>query len=341
MRKTISTLLIFFLLLQVKLNSQTLTAANTNPFAGWGETFGAAWYALVPSGGSGQGQLWNYANTLGNVTSFNTAALQTTSGTSIYGFYANYSQLDHPTGSYLWIDSVQVSTVGLYTFGRDAYTDPEIIMTYPFSYGSTLMDSWTFTSSISSPSASPVTHTFTGTTTLTADGTGTLITPIGTYANILRTKSVQIAIEYQTSPANPVATFTNIVYRWYQPGVHREIMKTVDATDFTKKFINKHTEILTAPVSSVAKNSSQDFNFTVFPNPASSQIRLQLRDANKSGVTTCVLADLCGQAILERTYSGEEALELNVSSISCGVYFVQILNGTHVLGQKKVTILHE
>lgn len=70
--------------------------------------------------------------------------------------------------------------------------------------------------------------------------------------------------------------------------------------------------------------------FTVYPNPASDQLHLQLAEPNQP--FTCRLYDLQGRLLLQQ----DNATNLNVASFQAGVYEVQVQSNNEVYTTKFV-----
>lgn len=81
---------------------------------------------------------------------------------------------------------------------------------------------------------------------------------------------------------------------------------------------------------SVQEIKSKSFAFALFPNPASNSVRLDL-EANNFEVA---LFNLSGKRVL--TLRNEK--ELDISSLSKGVYFVQV-SGTNFKAMKKLIVV--
>ena len=220
MKKIIISLISALFIYSVNAIAQpSLTAANINPVNGDSYTLVTSVYPASP-GASGAGVTWNFS-TLPNVSSAAFSFINPVS--SIYGntnfTSAAVSALKTPDTCYYFNPGpasmlymgIQVNATDYYS-----YSDPEVMLNYPFNYTNTFTDAFT-------GPGSQVGFSFTksGSTTVTADGWGILITPGGTFNNVLRV--------HQTETGNYLLGFTTIpfnqdTYYWYLPGIHYPVL---------------------------------------------------------------------------------------------------------------------
>lgn len=118
-------------------------------------------------------------------------------------------------------DLLRGDATGLYALGYAndnaslVYSDPRRVFAYPCSYLTTWTDDF---SGVSASGSSE-----TGTTTGTADGTGTLILPYGPVDNVLRVH-VQATITAEYPDGTPPTTDGTDIYYYFRPGVHWAIL---------------------------------------------------------------------------------------------------------------------
>lgn len=118
----------------------------------------------------------------------------------------NYSVFANNEYSTIGSKNVQANgTVEKYT-----YVDPSLIAIYPITYQQTFSDNW-------SVQSDPAGYNSSGSRTVTVDGYGTLITPLGTFSNTLRIKNVLTTV--QNSPGNPALTTNSTIYEWVAPTI--------------------------------------------------------------------------------------------------------------------------
>jgi hypothetical protein len=86
--------------------------------------------------------------------------------------------------------------------------------------------------------------------------------------------------------------------------------------------------------------SHQDQNIRIFPNPASSLIRITgtgiLENARR-----LVIRNSLGAVVKESAIgSGKEEVQVDISALSSGVYFISLVSGNEVLAVRKLIIRH-
>jgi len=87
-----------------------------------------------------------------------------------------------------------------------------------------------------------------------------------------------------------------------------------------------------APILSVTWDpplSTEDFsisNFTMFPNPSNSMLHLKFPQYIAMG--NVMVYDVLGKALVTETFEDTDSVELNVSNLVQGIYFVRVKSGT-------------
>lgn len=166
------------------------------------------------------------------------------------------------------------------------------------------------------------------------DGWGTLITPFGTF-NTLRVKSTIATVD--TVALDALGFGTDIPqplryeFKWLATAMQIPVLK-IDATDIlgTLTITNveyQDTIIPGVPQLSITDVSTNNFNSTVYPNPAIDNTILHYTLSEKSNVKIS-LTDIVGKTISvianESQYAGTFQKQINVSdlNLSGGIYFV-------------------
>lgn len=75
--------------------------------------------------------------------------------------------------------------------------------------------------------------------------------------------------------------------------------------------------------------------FNIFPNPASSQVTIEVND-DRASSNQVKIFDLNGKLVFENHYNSGNVINVDVNGISNGVYLVQVYNETSVSFQKLV-----
>lgn len=190
------------------------------------------------------------------------------------------------------------------------------MLTYPFNYSNSLTDSWacTFVNAT-------ITYMRAGTSTVTADGYGTCITPAGTYSNVMRLHVRQV---YKDSAIGLgfVFNYNNDEYLWYRQGTHypMAIVYSFTITSFSTPQVTTCGGYLNNVVSGVEEMNLLSGNFNVFPNPAADELHVVGVESEKGEYVIC---NSMGQTV--KSFSGTESLKtVDISGLAQGIYFIQL-----------------
>ena len=169
------------------LSAQTLTNDNVSPLDGSAFTQAGATY--IAPGASGANVTWDFSalDQLSVVSFDYMSPASTPQGSSFPG--ANIASVTEGNTSYFNTSAAGYDLHGIYADGSDAlivYQDPERVLSYPCSYGTTWTDAL-----LSNFELSGYQFERSGTVSGNADGYGTLIMPYGTVTNVLRVVTVE------------------------------------------------------------------------------------------------------------------------------------------------------
>ena len=307
----------------------TLTAIGCNPVIGYTST-------TVSNGGFAQGnsganQTWNLAS-IGN-TGSSTSNFVSVNSTPNGAQFSNANLAVSSGGAYSFLNvSITASTLlGIVALGSGTvitYSNGEDGLRFPFTFGNTYTDQWaaTFTSGID--------FFRTGSTTVTADGYGTLITPNGTYNNVLRIHFVQ---NYNDSSEFVIINYVNDEYFWYKDGIKEALANTstFSVDGGTPSMFGGY-----AAGSVGLENNELSSNLILFPNPASETINLTLQNQDLSNANVKIISQL-GQDVfvLEKVNSlTGNNVQLDVANLRNGIYTLQILLKNNDVINKRFTI---
>lgn len=334
-------LLSTFIVIVSLANSQnlTLTKAAFEPAVGDIKKTGAldtSFYTTgLPSNITGTNVTWDFSNlsltsTVAATSTFIAAASATVtppSGATLAedqgGSYTFYKSVSTPTTEFQ-LQSIKFSTIAL------TFTNTAVIARWPISYGYDVVDNIAGTAQQGTFNAQ-----FTGSVHTVADGMGTLKMPYGNnYTNVLRLKSMQTLTV--TFFSFPIADVKTTIYQYYKAGDKDPIL-TVNCTATT--FSSQTTEATTAsgnaaylPIG-IKENSLKQVNFNVLPNPANTEVSVQLE--NNKIASSLVLINAIGQTIKNINNSNT----MNVSDVPGGVYYLEVHSGDHS-SRKPVMITH-
>jgi len=327
----------------VCLSQPTLTGPNTNPVIG--ETLGGVTTAYFNPGSAGANQTWNFASltssgtssvpivsvgSTANGSSFPNATIALASSASSTSYYSTSAS------SFQYYGNYNGSTL-------QAYSNPEDLLRYPFTYGNSYSDPYTCDYTSSAPEYRK------GTVTVRADGYGTLILPNGTFSNVLRVHMV----ESQVDSANlsgfiSLGTYVRSEYAWYLTGNAWMIAScdsitintVLNGTVGTPTYVTTggYTSVIHAGIEE-ADNLLQSMH--LFPNPSHGVVTLQF-NLNKTSKYEVKLFNYSGQQVgetfQEEGMEGSNLREINTADLSKGIYFVQVTDEHSNVFSRKIVV---
>lgn len=277
----------------------------------------------VQAGSTGTGQTWNFGSlvigsTLGSVnyvspgstpygSSFSTSNLAASDGSGQYEYYNGTSSVLNLTGA-----ANSQTTI--------PYSNSELVMNYPFAYSNTATDNL-----YSTYTSNSINVIRSGTVSVTADGSGTLILPSGSY-NVLRVKTVQTMTDSFVGFYS--AQYYFVTYTWYSAAQKFPLMtfNQLSTTLFSSTNYSENV-LINSQVVGIAESPSLITGINLFPNPASDNANLNFTLAENQPITISI-SDPEGKKILEinrgELSAGEYFQNIDVTSLSKGIYFVKI-----------------
>jgi len=313
--RIISAISLSLLFLVARSQGPTLTFSNLAPVPGDVSTSYNADTAGVSPGSAGAGQNWNFSGL--NVLTTQTIFIYVQPSSTPYFASFPSATVAFTTGnlySYIIAGPSEYSIIGIsssmYTMN---YTDPEVLYSFPFSFGNNFTDSLAGSYLLSGNN-----YVRKGTRTVTADGWGTLILPSGTYNNTLRVKCIQDFID---SSAMGVSHIYNTTYLWYD-GIHKtpvlNILKSTVTRNGTHNYGN--SVMVSAGASGIADNFSTATLVNVSPNPANDIIHVRM---NMSALFKMEILTLDGKVIFCKTFFSDKETT-DVSQLQEGIYLIRI-----------------
>lgn len=310
----------------------TLTGANINPTVG--ESFLVHTIPYTAPGNAGANVTWNFSSvastgttTLGYVSpsstpfgsNFPNATVALSVGSGAYDYYSGTSTAYSREGS---------SNSSTYI----PYSDPEKLLSYPVTFNSTSTDNL-----YSSYTSNSIPLTRSGTTTSTADGYGTLILPYGTLTDVMRVKIVQDYQDYYQS--TQFYDYQVTIYVWYKAGIHYPVF-SLTSMSVNGGAPTEYGSYLDASAVGVGLNESAIAqSLTVFPNPSSDLVNVNLNLASSSDLNISVI-NMLGEAVIisatEKT-SGIVNKSIDVSALPAGIYLIQLQAGESTI-TRKITV---
>jgi len=319
MKKIILSLFTFFGLAAA---AQTITEANHAPMNGdrLFSTYQCDSLGISP-GAAGAGQTWNFSayaphlstiKTYSTLTStnaaYNPADVSVSSGSTNTNYYRSATTKLNYYGGDLLITSVALNV---------KYSTPAVVMLYPMSLNSasTSITSGTVIATAPIPFSGP----FSGTCSVIADATGTLILPTKTFSNVIRVVTSQTLVASSLG-----ATVKTLVYDYYSPNDSKAPLFTIDSSFVSSGFGNSAQKVVTLlkdyDVVGVKENQKTAIELTVFPNPTSSFVNFSTQSLEATKVNAI---DLTGKIVATEVMEMGKA-KMNISLLAAGVYMYQV-----------------
>ncbi len=304
-----------------------LTAATNGLQAGYNSVFFYSRSAVYNTpGSSGPGQTWDFS---GFIPSYNTAVIYATCASTPYcRFYpgADVARFDTlrvngPVQAryfYYKGDNSQTSQLG-YRSGIATFINsaPQILLKFPFNY----LDTFRSTYKVADSTGTNFDHKVVD--SVVADGWGTIKTPAGTFANVLRVKAV---ITY-TDTAGIRSDEKDYFYYWYSP-LYREPVYSIQyyTTTIGEGLIVGYSE---QQPTAVNKEAGIARTLQVLPNPAREKMDLRFKAAG-AWPATVILLDMTGREVYRRTVPGtgtSGAVSIDVAALPRGLYLLRVSAG--------------
>lgn len=208
-----------------------------------------------------------------------------------------------------------------------AFWDPATVYTFPFTYLTTSTDS--FHAAFSSGGDPAVRK---GQIVSTGDAYGTLLSPTGSYSDVLRVKSVWTFDDIvDNGTGDVIIHHEQVWYQWVTPGIHfplltymREKIVSADSTQmrFYGAYLNPESITLDAG------ELDPDFTgFTLYPNPSNNQLVNVWFNSVSTQDVIVVVMNGAGEQVLSDIYylsEGPNLMTLNTANLGAGIYFVEI-----------------
>jgi Secretion system C-terminal sorting domain len=318
--------------------AQTLTASSNPAFPD------VMYYQNCPytqPGPAGLGQFWDFSAVLKNSTTKVFYTFNHDTGLDLFPScnLAMYT-VGEPSSALIKRTALYTNVSGLnYSgaiFGYSItvpYFDSEKLLTYPFNYGSSINDSWAGTYTLNGMS-----HTLSGTTQAIADGTGTLVTPAGTFSGVLRIHYTKNYTDVTGGPTPTAINYQEQSYFWYKPNEHGELLYISETTSpaLTPSQTLTYKDIAYVGLS---ESNLEVEAIALFPNPARHELWLRFNTLQQNGEIQLTLLNNLGQKLYSHMASGEQLTNLDISALPNGLYYLLIAKENLVFAEKKFVVL--
>ena len=255
------------------------------------------------NGSAGENQIWDFSSIALIPTTYSMSVVPTSSAP--FGSFfpnANYTYEFNDNGLFFY----NIQNLNSDSFEYLAYTETssvedysansDIIFQFPYTYGTDLTD--TYQSSFPSSQPETVNRVY--------DAYGTLITPFGTFSNVIRQKTV--------------SSFGDIFYNWMSTNPFQIILQGNFEDDIVYFWQSSNLEVEDFKINS----------FSIYPNPTNRNLSIKnVNSIDKEVVVT--IYDVLGNAIIENKELNSTIENIDLSDFSSGLYFVKIMNKNNQL----------
>jgi len=329
MKKITITILICILFITVKTVAQpTLTAASSTPVAG--EIFTQHQIGYEDPGSAGANVSWDFSGVFSVQTM--TSSYSLPSATPYASLYTSANLASTISGGGTTYYSYFNSSSGSYTLNgfeipsqsaSMPYSDPEKLLQYPCNFNTAYTDN--FATTVSG-------YDRHGSISVIADAYGDIILPYGTISGVLRVKATETYSDYVSG--TPVTNYTSVNYYWYKPGVHYCVFQ-LSTLYVGSSVYQQYGLYLDQSNVGITDNSISQNNFNCYPNPANDKVILEFPPMAKD--YTISICNLNGSEVFKQQFSPFTLKsEINISTLSDGVYFVKLISDNKIEVRKIV-----
>lgn len=236
-----------------------------------------------------------------------------------------YVDLGYETRIYKSTDTLieEVGVIGL-SNGYYSISDPMIFMKFPitpaYSYSDTFVFSYTSNG-----------HSMTGVESLQNEfsGYGTLITPFGTFTDVVRIKSSSTVTNTDNVNGNTYH-HTETTYNWYKTGVHHELATITEGNNDSQPFYGVYYFDVPANLG-LEENASTHLSLS--PNPTSDVVTIKSNEL----ITGIEFYTVSGELSLTHSMNESNTAEVTISSLNSGIYMVKIYGKDGSISVQRIT----
>jgi hypothetical protein len=296
--------------------AQNLTRTDVGYTAGDNYTMYVSDY--VNPGSTGTGVTWDLSGMTNN--SQVTAAVTANSGGT---FPTANVKVTQSNGGVVYYN---ISASKMELVGLDAvttvftYSNPQTYMQFPVTSSYNYTDAFAANFSVSG-------YAFNRTGTIQSEysGTGTLITPEGTFTNVVRIKSTQTNTD---TYAGGTINSSIVAYNWYKAGVNHELANVSDITGAQ----TSQSAYYTSVPANLGLDDNELINLLVFPNPTTGSIHINSDEV----ISKVEVYQLSGELALEQS-SNNTSVEMDLSALNTGMYLVKVYGKDGAVSVKRVS----
>jgi hypothetical protein len=324
-------------------SAQTLTQANNAPANG--DQYGTKQCdSLISPGAAGANAVWNFSNL--NIRSSivaNYSTVATTAPGYPLGSQATGSSLNDlvytlssATDLKYYGGNIKVATVN----AQLTYSSAAVYGSYPTNLNTTASSVIGGSINVTAPQAAS--GSFTGNSTLLADGTGTLILPGvgGTYTNVIRVLTTQ-TLNFAVGPLGFITgSIIFNTYNYYTPSIKAALL-TIAVKTVTSSLLPASTQSIVTInkdyITSLQEKTNVLVDLSIYPNPAPNYLNFSTDNLSQKNI---LIYDITGKLVDKQNFNSGK-LKLDVSSYNNGFYLYSILNTAgEVLKTNKFVVNH-
>lgn len=325
MKKHLLLLTSFAFLFSAKINSQvTITATAINPVVGEGFNISKGNY--VNPGSAGANQTWTLTGLSAGPSLTNVIAPGSTLiGASFPNSNVCLSNATSNSSYFYKTSSTSQEFHGKYENSLTyIYSNVEEILRFPFTHLDSFADTWN-----NQYQNGAYTFYQRGTTTVKADGYGTLIIGSGTYNNVMRVRVYESWVDSTYQIGTPmITTNTRDEYKWYMNGIHVPLATSYSQTNnLSGQTFGSTFLVNTVGLNEYANNSS---NYFLFPNPAKTNLNIAFHAVQGNELEIKIINALGAVVKEETVQAGMYKTTINIEELTNGVYFAEIKNGNTI-----------
>lgn len=268
--------------------------------------------STITAGSPGANQIWDFSSfTLGygiGVESWSEiapvyASLFPTSNVyksrSIMGGHSyDYYNLTDDKFEYIGYSAAQTWS-GSILYYHYVFPDSKTIYVFPFVFNQVVNDTY----------QTHVANSIVSTTT-TYDAYGTLVTPFGTYNDVIRLKTI-----YDN---------TSVGYTWIKTNPYQEIVRGSVSTDGTNNFT------FCRPSNLATTDNEMKSQFSIYPNPADNEFVINYEGFSNKEIFVNIY-DILGNQIVKSVKIENNSKNINISNLALGLYLIKITDANNTI----------
>ena len=312
----------------LSLCAQTITFSDMEPQIG--SSYVQASSTYQEPGAAGQNQTWDFSQLPAN-SEFTTSVVDPAGQPGSAQFpTANVATVIDGLGQvgYSLAADNRIEIVGLFApSGSMSWPDPRTQIEFPLSYQATYTDTYERYAELGGGAANQEI----GSTSAVVDGSGTLITPSGTFTDVLRIRTETTADVITLLNGDVIATtpFTDVTYNFVKAGFTTALLSLTNS-DFSGQ--NSTSALYYVSGTLGLDEVSPVSDLTLYPVPARDQLTVSFDLESSSPVQFNLFAidgRLIGQLSNQILMQGKNTVELSIpADISGGIYMLQLQSAT-------------